>query len=337
MWRFINMLLFLPLFIALLFNASFPATAQDTIKVTEENYAEAETARNFRNWAKLGANEHVVHMTKLPPRGKAAPTVQMNDDTLYSVVIAETQEGNIRFTIPEAEVYMAVQVVTEGGHGQHYVVEPGTYDLPVETPFAFLIYRTGMENGLAGARKAQQLIDDSGFKFGTYKIKNFGYQEVERWTKKLTEETQGEVFEYTFPRTSKQVTDRHQWNLENANGWGGSSPEVDVSNKYTNSTMLNPDKCLTTTFDDPKSRFFTSVTAYDTERYLMEGVNNVNSHSWQVNDDGTITVSFNCGDNAVNNIDTNGQRFSFTMRYYGVSQRVLDGKISPEKTVKPGK
>ena len=76
-----------------------------------------------------------------------------------------------------------------------------------------------------------------------------------------------------------------------------------------------------------------AITAYDKARYLIEGVKNVNSHSWKKNADGTITVSFNCGESAPNNIDTKGQDFSFTMRYYGVSQKVFDGKIAPEKTV----
>lgn len=97
--------------------------AQDTISVTEQNFAHAETARNYRNWQNLGANDSLVHLRELPPRGRAAPTVQMNDDTLYSVAITESIDGRVAFSIPEADVYMAVQVVTEGGHGQHYVVE----------------------------------------------------------------------------------------------------------------------------------------------------------------------------------------------------------------------
>ncbi len=308
--------------------------AADTIPVTADNYAAAETARNYRNWVKLGANERITHMRQLPPRGKAAPTVQMNDDTLYSVVVAEAVDGKIRFSIPETDVYMAVQVVTEGGHGQHYVVQDGVHEVPVETRFAFLIYRSGTEKGLDAARAAQDKIDDSSFRFGTYQIRNYDYAEVEAWTAKLTAETRGAPFEYTFPRTSKDVSDRHQWNLENANGWGGSSPEVGVANKYTNSVMLDGKRCLSTTFEDPQSKYFTSVTAYNSERYLMEGVRNVNSHSWQKNDDGSITVSFNCGDEALNNIDTFGEDFSFTMRYYGVSQTVMDGEITPEKTVR---
>lgn len=98
--------------------------------------------------------------------------------------------------------------------------------------------------------------------------------------------------------------------------------------------MLSGKKCLTTTFDDPESKYFTSVTAYDKNRYLLEGVKHVSSHTWKKNKDNTITVSFNCGTEAINNIDTKGQDFSFTMRYYGVSQKVFDGEITPEKTVK---
>ena len=54
--------------------------SEKTIPVTAENFSHAETARNYRNWAKQGANELFVKMPGLPPRGKAAATVQMNDD-----------------------------------------------------------------------------------------------------------------------------------------------------------------------------------------------------------------------------------------------------------------
>ena len=87
----------------------------NAIKITAANYAKAETARNYKNWLKFGANNNIAHMKQLPPRGKAAPTVQMNDDTLYSVVITEAVNGKVQFSIPKSDVYIAVQVVTEGG------------------------------------------------------------------------------------------------------------------------------------------------------------------------------------------------------------------------------
>jgi hypothetical protein len=327
----------LPILLGISITVSQYATSAETIPVTEENFAQAETAKNFRNWAARGANKGITHMRQLPPRGDAAPTIQMNDDTLYSVVITETgKNGEVTFTIPPTDVYMAVQVVNEGGHGEHYIVEDGTHTVNVASKYAFLIYRSGMEKGIEAARKAQDLIPDDSFVLGTYETRPYDYDEVQAWVERYRDETRDYVLEYTFPRNASEITDRHQWNLENANGWGGSSPEVNVSNKYTNSVFLDGNTCYTTTFEDPKSVYFTSVTAYDYGRYLMEGVENVNSHTWQENGDGTITVSFNCGDDAINGIDTKGEKFSFTMRYYGVTQKVLDGEITPTRTVVKG-
>lgn len=206
------------------------ATAQQTktLEVTEQNFTHAETARNFRNWSSKGATQQFVKMQGLPPRGKAAPTVQMNDDTLYGVAIVKSVDGEITFSIPETNNYMAVQVVTERGHGQHYVVEDGDYKLPVESEYAFLIYRSGTENGIENAVAQLDKVDVSDFNFATdYKVQPYDYSEVEQWVKKYTTEVNNmSKFTYTFPRTSDAVTDLHQWNLENAAGWGGASPEA---------------------------------------------------------------------------------------------------------------
>ena len=43
------------------------ATESEMISITEDNFARAETAKNFRNWASRGANEGIAHMRDLPP------------------------------------------------------------------------------------------------------------------------------------------------------------------------------------------------------------------------------------------------------------------------------
>jgi len=305
------------------------------IAISEANYSQAETARNFGIWEKIGANKSIIHMKDLPPRGAAAPTVGMNDDTLYSVVITEAVNGKVKLHVPESDVYLGVQVITEGGHGQYYIVEPGEYNLDVETDFVFIAYRTGTEKGLEAAYATQEKIKSNMFNFGTYKAGNYDYDEVESWTVRLKEEINSSASgAYAFPRTSKEITDIHQWNLENASGWGGSAPEVNVANLYTSSAPLSGDKCMSTTFENPESKYFTSITAYDKSRYLMDGVERVSSYTWELNADDTVTVSFNCGETALNNIDTKGNDFTIAMRYYGVSQKVLDGKVTPETTIK---
>ncbi|MDN2481257.1 DUF1254 domain-containing protein [Vibrio agarivorans] len=322
----------LALITSTLFAGSVVASEQaNIIEVTKENFSHAETARNYRNWADKGATNEFVKMQGLPPRGKAAPTVQMNDDTLYGVAIVEAVDGEVSFSIPETDNYMAVQVITERGHGQHYVVEDGKYSLPVESDFAFLIYRSGTEHGIDAAKTNLDKVNINDFNFATnYQVQPYDYESVEQWVKKYTQEVNSmDKFTYTFPRTSDKVTDLHQWNLENAAGWGGASPEAMVGNKYANSSKMRADVCYTTTFEDPENRFFTSVTAYDGDKYLMEGVRHISSNSWDKNADGTITISFNCGDSAINNIDTKGNDYTFTSRHYGVNPKIIEANDDP--------
>jgi len=59
---------------------------------------------------------------------------------------------------------------------------------------------------------------------------------------------------------------------------------------------------------------------------MMEGENHINSYSWVGNGDGTITVSFNCGKDAINSLDSNGKTFNYAYRHYGISKVVADGE-----------
>ena len=56
-------------------------------------------------------------------------------------------------------------------------------------------------------------------------------------------------------------------------------------------------------------------------------VANVNSNNAEKNADGTYTVSFGCGDDAVNNIKTANESgvFNLGFRHYIPSQKVRDG------------
>ena len=302
----------------------------DVLKVTNENYSHAESAKNFRNWMIKGANEGLSHLRVLAPRGKKAPTVQMNHDSLYSIAITKVVDGKISFEIPEnVEVYTSVQVIDQYGHGQHYIVTKGKHTVDVDTSdgttHCFMIFRSGLEKGIEGARANQDKLTTWGLVSGDFEVPNYDFDAVDAKTAELRSEVTGKAFYYTFPRNEKEVTDRHQWNLENALGWGGASPIANEANLYSNSKMYDGGKCMSTTFMNPESVYFTSFTAYNAQRYLFEeeDVKNVNSNTWTVNSDNTVTVSFNCGDNALNNIDTKGHDYTFTARYYGVTDQVI--------------
>mgnify|MGYP000220793119 CR=1 FL=1 len=302
----------------------------DVLKITDENYAHAESAKNYRNWMMKGANEGIAHLRIKAPRGKIAPTVQMNHDSLYSVAITKVVDGKVSFEIPEnVDVYTSVQVIDQYGHGQHYVVTTGKHTVELDTTdgttHAFLIFRSGLEKGEEAAKANQDKLTTWGLVSGDFKVPNYDFDAVDAKTAKLRAEVTGKAFYYTFPRNEKEVVDRHQWNLENALGWGGASPIANESNLYANSEMQDGSVCMSTTFMNPESVYFSSITVYDAQRYLFvdEDVNNVNSNTWKVNSDNTVTVSFNCGDDALNNIDTKGQDYTFTTRFYGVTEQVI--------------
>ena len=304
--------------------------AGKTLKITDDTYSHAETAKNFRNWMIKGANEGLSHLRVLAPRGEKAPTVQMNHDSLYSVAITKVVDGKISFEIPDnVEVYTSVQVIDQYGHGQYYIVTKGKHTVDIDTTdgttHAFLIFRSGLEKGIEAARANQDKLTTWGLVSGDFKVPNYDFKAVDAKTAELRAEVTGKAFYYTFPRNEKAVTDRHQWNLENALGWGGAPPVANVANLYTNSKMYSGDKCMSTTFMNPESVYFSSFTAYNAQRYLFEDedVKSVNSNTWTVNNDNTVTVSFNCGDDALNNIDTKGQDYTYTVRYYGVTEQVL--------------
>lgn len=302
----------------------------EVLQITDENYAHAETAKNYRNWMVKGANEGISHLRIKAPRGKKAPTVQMNHDCLYSVAITKVVDNKISFEIPEnVEVYTSVQVIDQFGHGQHYIVTKGKHTVDFDTSdgttHAFLIFRSGLEKGMEGAKANQDKLTTWGLVSGDFQVPNYDFDAVDAYTAQLRSEVTGKAFYYTFPRNEKEVTDRHQWNLECALGWGGASPIANESNLYANSKMYDGKKCYSTTFMNPESVYFSSITVYDAQRYLFEDedIERINSNTWEVNSDNTVTISFNCGPDAKNNIDTKGQDYTFTVRYYGVTEQVI--------------
>jgi len=63
------------------------------------------------------------------------------------------------------------------------------YNLPVESQYAFLIYRSGTENGIDAAKANLGKVDVTDFNFATsYQVQPYDYDEVERWVKRYTQE-----------------------------------------------------------------------------------------------------------------------------------------------------
>jgi len=318
-----------------------PATSdldtQATIAVTADNFAQAETASNFANWAMLGSDKEIFHYREATPAGPEAPTVRMNWDTLYSNRIVKVADDHT-FTIelPESELYISTHVVDENGFAPYYIVEPGVHEVQIDTDYAWVLFRTEIldrksEEALKKSHEIQDKIVVRGImEDSTYVTPNYDQDQLEALRQKYRQEAVETGAEMVYAKESGEL-DQHRLNVSHAAGWGGMAPELHVSNTYPLSQNMSGDVCRAITFEDPKNKFFTSFTLYDADGFLMEGETHINSKMWEPNADGTITLHFNCGDDAINNLSSGGKTFGYAIRNYGVSQKVLDGEFKPLK------
>lgn len=323
-----------PLIFAFLSSSCVSANA-DTIAITADNYAQAETAWNFANWAKLGADKEIFHYREVAPVGKDAPTVRMNWDTLYSNrIVKVSDDKTFVISLPETDIYLSAQVIDEDGFSPYYIVEPGTHQVQVRTDYAWVLFRTGVidrnskdvlnaAHAVQDKIKVSDIMDDN-----TYVMPDYNQDELDRLRAQYKEEFLKSGDDFTYAKGPGQV-DQHTLDLSHASGWGGYPPELGVSNAYMSSASLSGDSCLSVNFPDPENKFFTSFTVYDADGYLIEGDSYISSYTWQTDDDGTVTLHFNCDGNVSNSLTSGGQTFSYTIRNYGVSQTILDGGWRP--------
>ena len=81
------------------------------------------------------------------------------------------------------------------------------------------------------------------------------------------------------------------------------------------------------TFEDPENQAFWSTTVYNAAGFMFSYAANVSSDTATPNDDGTFTLSFGCGRDAPNNMETANESGVFTLgiRHYRVGDKVTNG------------
>ena len=301
------------------------------IDVTYENYNQAETARNFNNWAQLGASNQMVHLKDLSPIGPDAPTIRMNLDTLYSVGVYNN-DGEMTLTLPETDIYQSAMILDTDGYTPFFFVGPGTYKLEHDSEYLFIGIRTIVkdrhdQSSFEAAYEAQKGVKVEGHGSKPYVMPPYNQQQLHALTAEYNKKMLESGISFVYGDGKTPVNEEHRtWS--NAAGWGGMATEVGKSNTYTTSENLPGDRPLQVTFPDPGNKYFTSFTIYDVNGYLMEGNTHINSYTWEPNEDGTITIHFHA-EGRKNNISSGGKEFNYIVRNYGASQAVIDKEINP--------
>ena len=317
-----------------------PGILASSIPVTLDNYNQAVAAKYMGNWDKRGADKSIVHLPILVPAGNKAPVVRMNQDSLYSSAIVRADEnGMVHVGIEEgANVYVSVHVLDENSASPAYFVGAGDHSVKIDTEYAFVIFRAGVEDksDLSGALAAQPLfhVDYSATIDHEYTAPHYDVAQRDALTEQLKADFLESGKDFVDVAGKDHDEDPMRIAQSNAQGWGGMPVELGVSNIYRNTKQFDGTVCQTVTFEEPDNKYFTSITVYDETGYMIDSSRfSINSYEWDKNTDGTVTISFNCGEDAINNLLTGGQDFNYTVRNYGVSQRVVDDEFGGREPV----
>jgi hypothetical protein len=309
--------------------------SENGIQATVENYPTLESARQFlKNQELVGVN-NLLHKRQLTPTDQQ-PVVRMNRDTYYSLAVVDVSEG-ATITLPDIPEgkYMSVQGVTEDHRVLPMTYGSGTFELrTTKGEHLYLVVRLDATFSEAEAKAIQdQMIinANSNKEFTAEQVNKASFEQTENALKAQMptifkrEGASALVGMFTAPNdASKELFTKEKYAVGAAIGWGGAQM---VDNIYEVSGNYPTNKCYQATFEDPQDQAFWSVTVYNKQGFMFNDVANISSNTAERNADGTYTVSFGCGSDALNNIETENKSgvFNLGIRHYVPSQKVKDG------------
>lgn len=301
---------------------------KQTIPVTAENFTDVEAEVNFYKWVKKDAMNKLFHLTQLTPAGPM-PTVRMNRDTLYSAALVDASNG-FKVHMPDQGIYTSALVIDQKGYSQDYIWQSGTHKVNINKEngdFVWVLFRVGLEKGMEKALQAQKTVAISDMGNKVWTPKNYDKAQYQKLHDQYMNEAINSGMFMQYGSDASRI-DMKAKRLSDAAGWGGMDFGI---NNYQISKNMDGDACYSTTFEDPKAEEFWSFTMYDADGWLLpiNEKNVLNSRDAVPNKDGTYTVRFNCGEDAVNNLQTTEKVFGFAWRVYGSSYKVRAGRWNP--------
>ncbi|MCK9271495.1 MAG: DUF1254 domain-containing protein [Bacteroidales bacterium] len=305
-----------------------------TTKVTDENYALAETQVIFTDYvnriaAKTNTNGVGVFMHVKEPLDPADRTImRVNFDTQYSYVVLDLTEDAV-LNMPETNGrYQSAWFITEEHYNPMAITEPGEYTISQEqtgSKYVMILVRTqvNMKDAadIAIVSKLQDQLKLSQNDRGTYTASfRWDMNEILAMRKKYQElaVAKGITSEMMFGKKGEVSLENH--NCGTACGWGGLTKEQAV---YPNYLPENTHPATLTLIDVPVDAFW-SVTIYDQDGFPQGDIYNINSAFAKANNDGAVIIHFGGDENADNYMDI-FEGWNFTLRLYLPTEEYFNG------------
>ncbi|WP_394203008.1 DUF1254 domain-containing protein [Shewanella waksmanii] len=324
-------------------------------EVNKDNFIAAESDKYFFEQQQKSGINHFTHDRVLLTM-ETQTVVRQNRDTLYSKSIWDTQ-GGVTFTLPILQSYQSLQVIDENHRTVAVLYAQAGKNQITITPdmlsygqHVWVIARTQVASdtpaAIAEGNRKQDLIKADASSANRYQAK--GFNQYQREQVRLDLEKQVMALDFTQamgapegkPLHAKQnvrarkVTHFHALGLT-AMGFGG------LPSEHAFYKVLLADnrtgQCQVMNFDAPplQANGFFSITTYGQDAYVHTNNFALSSRQGELtaNEDGSYTVHFNCGDNAINNIDVEANWTGILRMYKPIDEQQIvdyaDGVMLP--------
>jgi hypothetical protein len=314
--------------------ASTGAFAQNTVPVTVDNFARAESDNYFAVNAKVAGGLGKMAHHREPASIDEQTVIRLNRDTLYSFGVFDLAAAPVTVTLPDAgKRFMSLQIINE----DHYVPfvaydhEPHTLTQDsIGTRYVMVAVRTLVDpndpKDLDEVHRLQDAIAVRQDNKGQLELPNWNQadlKDIRQALLTLAKHTHG--FEHSFG-TEGNVNPVHHL-IATAAGWGG-NPDKDAT--YVGGAVAKDDGVTIyklTVKDVPVDAFW-SVSVYNAAGYFEKNPYNaytLNNITAKKDANGAVTIQFGGCNGKIPNCLPTTPGWNYTVRLYRPRPEILSG------------
>lgn len=299
--------------------------------VTVENFVRAETDSTFSTYASQGAFGKFLHIRQPTPIDRQ-DVVRMNRDTLYSAGVFDLTEP-LTVIKPQSGGRFQSMLVINQDHSM-LPVEHGEGEFTfargdIGTRYAMVLFRTFVDaNDPADTKGANALQDRIALRQA-----NPGSFEIAVWDQASLKKVRDAIKLLASTLTDargmfgdKAKLDPIRHLMGTAYGWGGNPDEAAMYDNVVPTRNDGSTPHVVTVKDVPVDGFW-SITVYDKDGYMQQNEQNAYSYNnvtARKSADGSITINFGGGPDALNNLPiTSG--WNYIVRMYRPRREIVDG------------
>lgn len=308
-------------------------SAPETIRVTPQNFARAETDLYFSGFENEGALRSFVHNREPTPIDEQK-IVRMNRDTLYSSALFDLDAGPVTITLPDSgERFMSLQIVDEDQY-THGVFYEGSVTLArqdIGTRYVAALVRVLVDPSTPGDKeKVHQLqdaivIDQPGGP-GRFEIPEWDRSSQDKVRKALLQ--LGETLtDFSNSFGTKDEVDPIAFLIGSAAGWGG-NPRKEATYLGAFPEMNDGQTAYEMKVKDVPVDGFWSLSVYNSDGYFEKNdrdAYSVNNLTAQKDSDGSVTVQFGGDPAKAANFLPIMPGWNYVVRLYRPRKEILDG------------